>query len=79
MASIEQIAREVIAGKWGNGEERKRRLMGAGYDYYVVQAEVGRLLKNPSEATPVPELPPLKVTYDTKKNHGIEVTVIYDP
>lgn len=78
MPSIEQIAREVIAGKWGNGEERKRRLMGAGYDYYAVQAEVGRLLKNPSEAKPA-ELPPLKVTYDSTKNYGIEVTILYDP
>lgn len=78
MPSIEQIAREVIAGKWGNGEERKRRLMGAGYDYYAVQAEVGRLLKNPNTAAPVSELPPLKVTYDSTKNYGIEVTIIYD-
>lgn len=33
----EQIADEVWAGKWGNGDERKRRLTDAGYDYEAVQ------------------------------------------
>ena len=41
---IEEVAREVIAGKWGNGEERERRLTEAGYDYDEVQNEVNRLL-----------------------------------
>lgn len=42
--SIEFIASEVIAGKWGNGLERKRRLEEAGYDYVLVQNEVNRRL-----------------------------------
>lgn len=42
--TITQIAKEVIAGKWGNGATRKRRLTEAGYDYAAVQAEVNRLL-----------------------------------
>ena len=42
---IVDIAREVIAGKWGNGEDRKARLTDAGYDYKAVQAEVNRLLQ----------------------------------
>ena len=33
----EELADEVIAGKWGNGEERKSRLTSAGYDYAAVQ------------------------------------------
>lgn len=28
---IEEMARQVIAGYWGNGEERVQRLLGAGY------------------------------------------------
>lgn len=36
----EQIADEVIAGKWGNGEERKQRLTAAGYNYDAIQAIV---------------------------------------
>lgn len=38
------IAREVIAGKWGNGADRKARITAAGYNYTDVQAEVNRLL-----------------------------------
>lgn len=39
------IALEVIDGKWGNGEERKKRLTQAGYDYKAIQAIVNKLLK----------------------------------
>ena len=42
--SVEQIAKEVIQGKWGNGETRKQRLIAAGYDYNVVQQKVNELL-----------------------------------
>lgn len=41
---IDQLAREVIRGNWGNGEERKRRLTNAGYDYKEVQRRVNELL-----------------------------------
>ena len=42
--SVEEIAKEVIAGKWGNGETRKQRLTEAGYSYSEVQAKVNELL-----------------------------------
>lgn len=42
---MNELAREVIAGKWGNGAERKRRLEQAGYGYRDVQDEVNRLLR----------------------------------
>ena len=32
-----EIANEVIAGKWGNGTERKERLTDAGYNYSEIQ------------------------------------------
>lgn len=38
------VAQEVLQGKWGNGNERKRKLEQAGYNYNAVQAEVNRLL-----------------------------------
>lgn len=44
-----EIAKEVIAGKWGNGAERKQKLEAAGYDYAAVQKEVERLLKEKKE------------------------------
>lgn len=40
----EQLAAEVIAGKWGTGSERKRRLIQAGYDYNAVQKAVNAKL-----------------------------------
>lgn len=43
--SIDQLAREVILGKWGNGSDRKRRLTAAGHDYKAVQKRVNELLK----------------------------------
>lgn len=43
--SVDEIAREVIAGKWGNGATRKQKLKAAGYDYYAVQKRVNELLK----------------------------------
>lgn len=46
-----EIAKEVIAGKWGNGAERKQKLEAAGYDYAAVQKEVERLLKEEKEPT----------------------------
>lgn len=42
--TIEQLAKEVIRGDWDNGEERKRRLRQAGYDYYEVQRRVNELI-----------------------------------
>lgn len=40
----DQIADEVIAGAWGNGEDRKQRLTSAGYNYTVIQAIVNKLM-----------------------------------
>lgn len=42
--SLDEIAREVLAGKWGNGADRKNKLTAAGYDYNAVQARVNQLL-----------------------------------
>lgn len=38
------VALEVIAGKWGNGEERLKALEHAGYDYQRVQSCVNELM-----------------------------------
>ena len=43
--SLEEVAREVIAGKWGNNPERKAKLINAGYVPAEVQAVVNKLLK----------------------------------
>ena len=43
--TVDELAREVIRGNWGNGTERKNRLTAAGYDYNAVQKRVNELLK----------------------------------
>lgn len=42
--SIDEVAREVMAGKWGNGVDRTNALSGAGYDAGAVQGRVNQLL-----------------------------------
>lgn len=42
--TVNELAKEVIQGKWGNGSERKKKLTAAGYNYTAVQAEVNRIL-----------------------------------
>lgn len=42
--TVDELAREVLQGKWGNGAERKQRLEAAGYDYNAVQNKVNQLV-----------------------------------
>lgn len=42
--SVSEVAKEVIDGKWGNGNARKTALTNAGYDYKAVQNEVNKML-----------------------------------
>jgi N-acetyl-anhydromuramyl-L-alanine amidase AmpD len=43
--SNKEIAKEVIAGKWGNGTQRKAKLEAAGYNYTTIQNIVNKLCK----------------------------------
>lgn len=47
--SILEVAKEVIAGKWGNGAARRQRLAAAGYNSTAVQAMVNDLLRKDKE------------------------------
>lgn len=42
--TVAQLADEVLAGKWGNGADRRKRLEAAGYNYAAVQAIVNKLI-----------------------------------
>lgn len=44
--NYEEIAKMVIAGKFGNGTERREKVTKAGYDYTKVQKIVNEMLKN---------------------------------
>lgn len=46
--SNEEVAGEVIKGKWGNGQDRKNKLTNAGYDYEAIQNIVNQKLSKKS-------------------------------
>lgn len=47
--SIEEVAREILQGKWGNGSERKKNIESAGYNYSEVQKKVNELIHGKKE------------------------------
>ena len=55
--SVSELAKEVIAGKWGVGDTRKKKLTSAGYNYNAIQTEVNKILANQKKT----------VTYTVKK------------
>lgn len=76
-----ELAHEVLNGIWGNGEERKRKLTEAGYNYTAVQSIVNALV-NDSFHEPIVENSVesvennerlLTVEFDRSKYDGIEI------
>jgi len=43
--TVDEVAREVIKGKWGSGADRRKKLTEAGYNYAEVQNRVNQILK----------------------------------
>lgn len=64
--SNEEIAREVIAGKWGNGADRKNRLEAAGYNYSTVQGIVNNLVNGTASSKPSTPKPAATVKVGSK-------------
>jgi hypothetical protein len=55
VSSVEAIAREVIAGKWGNGPTRTKKLADAGHNAKAVQAMVNQILSGKVTTPPPPK------------------------
>lgn len=66
LKSVDEIANEVIAGKWGNGDERKSKLESAGYNYQEVQNKVNEILGASKSA-------PSYSTYEVIANSGLRL------
>lgn len=47
--SVDELAKEVIDGKWGNDDDRYNRLTAAGYDYDAVQKIVNQIYESKSK------------------------------
>lgn len=62
LKSNEEIAAEIWHKKWGNGEERKRRLAAAGYSWDAIQSlvdkGVGKPVEKPAETSQEPPKQP---------------------
>ena len=56
LKSIDEIAQEVLDGKWGSGAERRAKLTSAGYNYALVQARVNELVKERQNSKPIIDL-----------------------
>lgn len=54
--TVDELAKEVINGKWGNGADRKAKLTAAGYDYSAVQSRVNAILSGKPPSKTVDEL-----------------------
>lgn len=74
LKSIDEIAREVIAGKWGSGEDRKKRLTNAGYNYSEVQARVNQILKGDNKPTINRNLPIIDLSHHNTVSDWNKVT-----
>ena len=48
---VNELVDEVIAGLWGDGEDRKNRLRNAGYNYKTIQSAVNSKLSKPKMTT----------------------------
>lgn len=55
--SVDEVAREVIRGEWGNGSDRRQRLEAAGYDYDTVQDRVNAIRTGDEPEQPAPAEP----------------------
>lgn len=64
--SVDELAQEVIAGKWGNGDDRKSKLESAGYNYQEVQSKVNEIL---GSSKPTPSYS----TYEVIANSGLRL------
>ena len=71
--SVDEIAKEVIAGKWGTGETRKSKLTAAGYNYDAVQKRVNELTKSTS-STPAEKKPTIGAKVKIKGKYATSAT-----
>lgn len=67
--SNKELAEEVLANKWGTGEERRTKLTEAGYNYNEVQAIVNEMVKE-KEKVQTKETKTIELTIDGKKFKG---------
>lgn len=73
--TIETVAREVIAGTWGDNPSRKEKIIAAGYDYDAVQACVNEILNVPK---PSPITATQIMAYDKAQSYDKSLAGTYE-
>ena len=74
----QQIAIEVIAGRWGNGADRRNKLSQAGYDPNAVQSIVNALMSGTGVDIPqITGTETYEVEIDLTKYNQMRVTLTF--
>lgn len=84
MKSNFEIAKEVIDGKWGNGDARRISLQNAGYNYEAIQYLVNKIVSGESvDVSTAPDLSNpnstarlLNVEVDLTKYDGVTLIIV---
>lgn len=71
--SIVQVAEDVIAGKYGNGSDRRNKLASEGFDPDAVQAEVNRQLKESGTSVQYYKVQPGDTLSEIAQHYGTSV------
>lgn len=72
----DQIVKEVLAGKWGDGADRRKRLKAAGYNYTVIQKLVNAKLKDKVEVSLYYTVKHGDTLSTIAKNYGTTVSIL---
>lgn len=78
LKSTDEIVAEVLAGKWGNGTDRKNRLSAAGYNYSSIQTAINQRLNQKSIDTLAREVIQGKWSNDPQRSQKLRAAG-YDP
>ena len=74
MKTNQEIAIEVIDGKWGDNAERYKRLCEAGYDYGAIQSIVNAIMSDPIALKPIKK----EEAFIVRGNETLEVEIDLD-
>ena len=64
LKSLDEIAQEVLDGKWGNEPQRRINLINAGYNYALVKAKVNEIYKAKQEVKQSTDNSNAKIIWD---------------
>lgn len=76
--TIDELALEVIQGKWGNGKERIQKITEAGYDYDKIQNKVNIMLNDNKKVILVHTVTPGETISSIARKYNTDWNKIYE-